>query len=200
MKIYSFNSDDWSKDTSDRVLKLIAAAKGPVVLPIEHDVLAWCREEAKKPRLVEELKRTKMGLAPFYVAILALAEGKVVFPFFNREDKKIQKKIGRRYFIRETLSEHTDDLVRLEAIRRRFEAGVDAERMLSLYKRFQLTRPELVFAEDNFAIVLGKLFRVRVHPLTRHSRVGIRIARRVYHAALKKSPQSKPPSRRRRMP
>lgn len=64
MEIYSFDSEIWSKATSDRVRVLIAQAQGPIVMPISAEAVRYCRMEARKPKVVQFLKGSTIGLYP----------------------------------------------------------------------------------------------------------------------------------------
>lgn len=179
MEIYSVRAIyGLSKQTSDNIRKIVLAAPGPVVLPLQSDVLAHCRVMAKNPVHVDAIRRYRFALDMDWIATLAIAEGKTVFPFFNSGFQRMQREFEMNHYESEKLLHETGDRLRAHAFREKSDAHVVAKQMVALWERWRKTKPSIVIAEDNFAQVLGRLSRVRVTRLTRDDRATPKLVRR----------------------
>lgn len=168
MEIYSVRSPtSLSKQTAGIIRDLVLRANGPIVLPLSSRDIAYFRTEAQNPEVVRAFQNSPFTLAIWMIAILALSRNKIVLPFYTSDFNRLNKKYGQIELGAERLLDVTNDRDLVNAFRRRGIAHVSAEQMVALWSRWRITKPALVIAEDNFAHVLGRLLRVKVHRLTR---------------------------------
>lgn len=198
MKIYSVHSSsDLSAQTLDRIQTIVLAAKGPIVLPLDLETIHSCKKIAQQPAFVQAIRTHTYPLNFLMIAVLALAEKKIIFPFYNSDFKKIGKKFGPIERAAEKLFERTEDHKRVANFRKRGVAGMTAEQLVAIHSRWQKNPPELIIGEDNFVRVLGRLFRIKVHRLTPDEPATKRLVRRTMNEipaqyGVKRRPRKRP--------
>lgn len=181
MEILSYReSRIFSKQATDRILQSIARANGPVVLPVDIESIAHCRRAARDPAVVAAIAKNPYGLDVISLAIYSMAQGKQIVPMFNSAWKKLGKQHHQAYAAFESLSSRSNDLARARVQYAHREYSIEAARLKNFYERFRKISPALIVAEDNYAIIFGKLFRTRVQRLSRHSRSGLMAVRKVW--------------------
>lgn len=181
MEILSYReSRIFSKQATDRILQSIARADGPVVLPVDIESMAYCRRAAQDPDAVKRIVNNQDGLGILYLAIYSMALGKRVVPMFNSAWKKLGKQHHEAYAAFESSTSRSNDLIRARVQYAHREYSIEAARLKNFYERFRKISPALIVAEDNYAIIFGKLFRTRVQKLSRHSRSGLLAVRKVW--------------------
>lgn len=181
MEILSYSElPSFSRQATDRILQAIARANGPVVLPMGVESIAYCRRAAQDPEIVQRIITNQAGLSVLYLAIYSMKLGKRVIPMFNSAWKKIGAQHRQAYVDFESLVSRSNDLARARVQYAHREYSIEAARLKNFYERFRKISPALIVAEDNYAIIFGKLFRTRVQRLSRHSRSGLMAVRKVW--------------------
>ncbi len=155
-------------------------AEGPVVLPLRDWEVAKLKEMASNPQTkpareiaVSFDKHPKI----YKLGLLALMGGKDVSALFTgvmmkRGSEQFRGKVGVAFH-------HQTNREQSKLILADATADFEAERMLTAFERLRKNKPALIIAEDNQAIELGRLFRVKITKATAHSPSTKTIVRRV---------------------
>ncbi|VVC00290.1 Uncharacterised protein [uncultured archaeon] len=189
MKIVSWNGNNISPQTGQFFLQQVRAANGPIVLPLMDRDVAQLKILASKPE-ANVIAKSFYGDPMIYkLGLIAILEGKDVRPLFTgpmmkRGQGKFALPIPRS--LAERLVQAQDptkgvavghqEWVKLEDAAM---ANVEAHRMTAVFERYRKQKPALIIAEDNQALQLGRMFRVRVTRATKHSHNAEKIANRV---------------------
>ncbi|GEM_PF-6341352 len=166
MKIFSWHGREISKQTWVKLLEEVRKTKGTVVLPLREMDLSAARAIASKPseiRKITDSNYPSMYLA--HLAAVAISEGRNIVPLFDSgffqsnvslvDQSKAKLRHG-------ATGEWEEFAMRLPDL-------IGDSQMEYTFQRFKKNRPHLLFAEDNQARVLGRLFRVKVNKLTADS-------------------------------
>lgn len=181
MEILSYReSRIFSKQATDRILESIAQANGPIILPVHSDSIAYCRRAARDPQVVASITNNPYGLDIISLAIYSFAQGKQIVPMFNSAWKRIGKRHHEAFAAYESMASRSDNLSLARVLFNHNEYSIEGARFKNFYDRFRKISPALIVAEDNYAIIFGKLFRTRVQRLSRHTRSGLKAVRNVW--------------------
>ncbi len=166
MNIFSWRGGGLPVQVGRTLIREILRAEGPVVLPLNEESVRVAAKFARKPSYVRQLVEKDFHLRDLCgLATYVMSQGKVVLPLFDAEHERIARRHLSADFWRLPSEVDVTAYMRNQV----FEA--EARQMLHHFERFRANPPALLFAEDNHAIVLGKLFRRKVMWLTKPSTV-----------------------------
>lgn len=174
MEIASWNSGHLTEEQARRLSDLILRTNGPIVMPIEARGIKSLKAEARKLKL-HEIQEMASGNGTLMegIARLAIKQGKEILPFHTAETLEISRKALRAA---EAGMHHIPDSADPQEFMRNAIHEGQAKVMLNRFEAYRKNPPALLIAEDNNAIIFGKLFKKPLIMITEHSEGVERIA------------------------